>query len=223
MSKSKIKDLETLPPETQKALIKAGYKSANAIVIAIPSDLAEDAGISEDVAEEIIAEAISKVISPPLSAVDLLRIEMERGKVSTSSSSLDDLLGGGPWTGEITEIAGAFASGKSQLCFQLAVNAQRSKDEGGLGGKVFYVDTEGTFSAIRLGEIALGQDLDPSEVLGNILVARVLDSQHQTRIVQKINSIAEKENIRMVIIDSIASHFRSDYIGPAKLIERQQR
>ena len=57
----------------------------------------------------------------------------------------------------------------------------------------------------------------------NIYVARVLDSKHQTKIVKQINEIAAEKNIKLVIVDSIASHFRSDYIGKAKIAERQQR
>jgi len=223
MEQDKIKGLENFPETIHRNLIKNGYRTAKAIAIAIPKDLSDDIGISENMAQEIIARAVSNVASPPLSAKDLLKKEQARGKVTTSSNNLDALLAGGPWAGEITEISGTFATGKSQLCFQLAVNAQLPKDRGGLGGKTFFVDSEGTFSATRIGEIALGSDLDPNEILDNILVARVLDSHHQTRVVQKINEIAQDENIKLVIVDSIASHFRSDYIGNDRIAERQQR
>ncbi|MDH5646086.1 MAG: DNA repair and recombination protein RadA, partial [Candidatus Heimdallarchaeota archaeon] len=208
---TQIKGLEKLDPETTKALVKAGYKSMKSIAIAIPADIIGDTGLSESVVEEIIAKSISNVSFPPLSAAELLKIEQNKGKLTTGSNSLDDLLAGGPWTGEITEISGVFSTGKSQLCFQLAVTAQLDRGSGGLEGKVFFVDSEGTFSATRIGEMAIALDLDPHEILKNIFVARVLDSQQQTRVIQKISEIAESENIRLVIVDSIAAHFRSDY------------
>lgn len=223
MTKDKISGMEFLETETAGALIKGGYKSAKAIAIAIPKDLSEDIGLSENRAEEIIAKAISVVATPPISAAKLLEKELSRGKLTTSSNSVDALLGAGIWTGEITEIAGAFATGKTQLCFQFCVNAQLPTSQGGLEGKVFFIDSEGTFSATRVGEMALGHGLEPVQVLENILVARALDSRHQTRIVQRINEIAEDENIKLVIIDSIASHFRADYIGTGQIAERQQR
>ncbi len=223
MGNESIKGLESFPQETIQTLIKNGYKSVNAIAISIPDDVSHDTGISLEMAEELVAKAISKVVNPPLSAAELLRKEQERGKLTTSSSALDSLLAGGPWSGEITEISGGFATGKSQLCFQLAVNAQLDPSRGGLGGNVFFVDTEGTFSATRVGELALALDLDPQSILENIMVARVLGSKHQTRAVQKINEIAEDMNIKLVVVDSIASHFRSEYIGKEKLAERQQR
>ena len=223
MSKQKIAGLENLKTETIQSLIKNGYKNAKAIAIALPQDLADDCKFALNYAEEIIASAISSVAAPPVSAEQLLDIEIKRGKLTTSSNAIDGMLSGGPWSGEITEFAGGFATGKSQLCFQMCVNAGLSKDEGGLEGKVFFVDSEGTFSATRIGEIAIAKDLDPREVLRNIIVARALDSQHQIRIVQKISEIAEEENIKLVIIDSIAAHFRSDYIGKERLPERQQK
>jgi DNA repair protein RadA len=219
----KIPELNSYPENIHEALIKAGYRTSKSVAIAIPKDLSEDIGITEKMAEEIIAEAVSSISNPPMSAMDLLKIEQKKGKVTTSSNALDSLLAGGPWAGEITEISGEFATGKSQLCFQLCVNAQLQKDQGGLDGKVFFVDSEGTFSATRIGEMAIGLDLDVESVLENIFVTRVLDSHHQTRIVQKISEIAEEENIKMVIIDSIAAHFRSDYIGNERIAERQQR
>lgn len=219
---NKVKGLESLPPETQKTLINNGYKNVKAIAISLPQDLSEDCSISLDHAESIVAQAITFVASPPINAEELLDMELKRGKLTTSSNALDSLLGGGPWSGEITEVAGGFASGKSQLCFQLCVNAQLPLDNGGLDGKVFFVDSEGTFSATRIGEMAIALDLDAREVLRNIMVARALDSAHQTRIVQKITEIADEENIKLVIVDSIASHFRSDYVGKDIAI-RQQR
>ncbi len=219
----KIKGLENLPDSTTEALISAGYSSAKSIAIAIPSDMAADVGITQDVAEDIIAKAISLVATPPLTADKLLEMEQEKAKLTTSSNALDSLLAAGIWSGEITEISGGFATGKTQICFQLAVNAQLPREKGGLEGKVFYIDSEGTFSATRVGEMALAHGLDPKGVLRNIIVARALDSHHQTRLAQKVNDLAVKENIKLVIVDSIASHFRSDYIGSDKLTERQQR
>ncbi len=221
MSKNTIKGLETLPEETVNVLIKNGYKNAKAIAISLAGDLAEDTGLSLDYAEQIIVKAVEKIAKPAMNAEELLDIELKRNKLTSGSTALDSLLGGGPWSGEITEIAGGFATGKTQLCFQFCVTAQLPTENGGLEGKVFYLDSEGTFSATRIGEMAVALDMDPRKVLRNIIVARALDSSHQIRIVQKINEIAQQENIKLVIVDSIASHFRSDYIGKDKIAERQ--
>jgi RecA/RadA recombinase len=56
-----------------------------------------------------------------------------------------DFKGGLNPTG-ITEISGESASGKSQLCMQLLLQAQLPVDMGGLGGSSLYLSTEGTNS-----------------------------------------------------------------------------
>lgn len=50
--------------------------------------------------------------------------------ITTGSSNLDNLLGGGIETGSITELYGEFRTGKSQICHTLAVTCQVScKDD----------------------------------------------------------------------------------------------
>jgi DNA repair protein RAD51 len=59
------------------------------------------------------------------------RFEMTKDliTISTGSSDLDSLLGGGVETGAITEIFGEFRTGKTQLCHTLCVTCQRPLDQ----------------------------------------------------------------------------------------------
>ena len=223
MTKKTIKGLDGIPQEIIDALVSKGYKSVEGLSITLASDLSEDVMISRDMAEEIVEKSIAAVATPPITAADLLVDEQNRGKLSTGAHGLDALLDGGIWEKEITEISGGFATGKTQICFQLAVNAQLPKDQGGLAGKVFYIDTEGTFSAKRIGSIAVAMGLDPQSVLKNIFISHAMDSSHQTRLVKTVADMAKEHNIKLLIVDSIASHFRTDYIGKDQMIERQQR
>jgi DNA repair protein RAD51 len=75
-------------------------------------------------------------------------------KLSTGSTELDKILGGGMETGSMTELFGEFRTGKTQLCHTLAVTCQLPMDQGGGEGKALYIDTEGTFRPERLAEIA---------------------------------------------------------------------
>jgi len=52
------------------------------------------------------------------------------------------LLSGGIETQALTEFAGEFGSGKSQLCHTLSVTANMAKEKGGFGGNVIFIDTE---------------------------------------------------------------------------------
>ena len=74
--------------------------------------------------------------------------------ISTGSTELDKLLGGGIETGSITEIFGEFRTGKTQICHTLCVTCQKPLDAGGAEGRAIYVDTEGTFRAQKLVAIA---------------------------------------------------------------------
>jgi RecA/RadA recombinase len=65
-------------------------------------------------------------------------------KLTTGSTALDELLGGGIETMSITEAFGEFRTGKTQLCHTLCVTAQLPREKGGGAGKVAYIDTEGT-------------------------------------------------------------------------------
>lgn len=74
--------------------------------------------------------------------------------MTTGSSELDALIGGGIETMSITEIFGEFRTGKTQLAHTLCVTAQLPLDMHGANGKgercepglflVIFIDTEGT-------------------------------------------------------------------------------
>jgi DNA repair protein RadA len=111
----------------------------------------------------------------------------------------------------------------TQLAFQLAVNVQLPPEKGGLGGNVLYIDTENTFRPERIVQIAKAQGLNPEKVLSNIHVARAFNSEHQMFLVEKANEIIEEKNIKLIILDSLTSHFRADFIGRGELAPRQQK
>ncbi len=110
----------------------------------------------------------------------------------------------------------------TQLCHQLAVNVQLPEDKGGLGGKVVYVDTEGTFRWERIEQMARGVGLDPDEVMRNIYWIRAFNSHHQIAIVDKLFGFVKKEDIKLIVVDSVTSHFRAEYPGRENLAMRQQ-
>ncbi|MFZ5501770.1 MAG: DNA repair and recombination protein RadA, partial [Candidatus Micrarchaeota archaeon] len=111
----------------------------------------------------------------------------------------------------------------SQLGFQLVVNVQRPVEEGGLGGAVLFVDSEATFRPERIAQLAQAKGLDPQEILKNIHVARAENSDHQIILLERADEIIEKNNIKLIVVDSLTSHFRADYMGRGALGERQQK
>ena len=71
--------------------------------------------------------------------------------------------------------------------------------------------------------MAEGVGLDPDEVLNRIYVARAYNSDHQMLLAEKAKEIVEEKNIKLVVVDSLTSHFRAEYVGRGKLAERQQK
>ncbi len=116
----------------------------------------------------------------------------------------------------------------TQICHQLAVNVQLPEDKGGLKSsedeqvRVVYIDTEGTFRWERIEQMARGVGLDPDEVMKNIYWIRAINSHHQIAIVDKLFDIVKKENVKLVIVDSVTSHFRAEFPGRENLAMRQQ-
>ncbi len=222
MSHKNLDDMSSLNKELLQKLSKKGYNTIESLSWLNPDELAEEIKIDIETAQKIISESISNIDSQQFSAADLLLKEKQKQRISTGSNNLDELLGGGIYTGEITEISGEFATGKTQICFQLSVNVQLPTIQGGLEGSVYYIDTEGTFSSIRVAQIARERGFDPKKFLENIAVTRTFNSDHLMFLIMNVEKIIRQRNVKLLIIDSIASHFRAEYIGDNKLVKRQQ-
>ena len=212
-------------PSSIKKKISEHYASLETLSKASPNEVSDKVAIGIKMAKKAVVEARTILGISPQTALELLDEQRSKRYLSTGSQAFDEILGGGIATGSITEIAGEFSTGKSQICFQLCVNTVLSEEFGGLNGKVFFVDTEGTFSAKRVLQIANSNraQLDPMDIMKNIFVARSYNADHQLQIVNEADSLLKTENVRLIIIDSIASHFRSEYHGKEQLIERQQK
>jgi DNA repair protein RAD51 len=141
--------------------------------------------------------------------------------ISTGSKDLDNLLGGGIETGSLTEIFGEFRTGKTQICHTLCVNCQRPLDQGGAEGKAIYVDTEGTFRPQKLVAIAERYNMNPEEVLDNVICARAHNSEQQMELLADAAALMSDSRYALLIVDSATALFRSDYVGRGELSDRQ--
>ncbi len=218
-----IRDLPGIGATIAKKLIDCGYSTVNSIAITPAKLLIEEAGLGDKTAAKII-KAAREALNIGFRTADAV---WERRKVlariTTNSTDLDNLLGGGGIeTGGLTEFFGEYRTGKTQLMHQLCVNVQLSKEEGGLRGKALYIDTEGTFRPERLIQMAEAKGLDYREVLKNVIYARAYSSDHQIMLVKDCMKIINEKNIKLIIVDSLISHFRSEYIGRGTLANRQQ-
>ncbi|XP_035481430.1 DNA repair protein RAD51 homolog 4 isoform X3 [Scophthalmus maximus] len=110
----------------------------------------------------------------PVSGADLYEELLSSTAIlSTGNPSLDKLLDSGLYTGEITELSGGPGSGKSQVCFGVAVHISHQ-----LKQNVIYVDTTGGLTAGRLLQMLQAETSNAEEqmeALQRIRVFRLFD------------------------------------------------
>jgi DNA repair protein RadA len=221
-----VKELEDLPgigPTTAEKLRANGFDNIEKVAASSPYELSEVTGISAENAKKAIEAAREATNIEVQTGSAVLEKRKNIGRITTGSKGLDELLGGGVETNGITEMYGRFASGKTQLGFQLAVNAQLPVAKGGLDGTVLFIDTEGTFRPERIESDAKGAGLDPKKILDNIFVSRVTSTEQQILTVERADKLIRDKNVKLIIVDSLMALFRSEFIGRGALNERQQK
>ncbi len=183
----------------------------------------EPCGVSEKKAFQIIEAARSSIGISFVRADELYKMRQTVLRLTTGNKGLDRMVGGGLETQTITEFYGEYGSGKSQICHQLCVNVQLPPERGGLGGAALYVDTENTFRLERIVQMANFLGLDPNQVVKNIIYAEAYTSDHQMFLLENADEIIKANNVKLIIVDSLTAHFRSEYIGREMLAPRQQK
>jgi len=225
MSEVKIKNIEDLSgvgPAVAEKFREAGLSTIEEIGTQSPGQLSDATGIGVDSCAKFIQEASKNAnIGSFLTGTELMEKRATVKKLTTSSSTFDELLGGGVETQSITEFYGQYGSGKTQFILQLAVNATLPIEQGGLGGEVAIIDTENTFRPERIISMSKALDLDPDEVLSKIHVGRAYNSHQQMLMVKKVTKLAKERPIKMLAVDSLTGAFRAEYIGRGTLADRQ--
>lgn len=221
------KDIETLSEveeATGRRLREAGLETVEAIATAKIDDLLQAAEIGESKAKRIMEEARTESEKDQfVTAEEIMEKRGDVGWITTGSEELDNLFGGGIETQAVTETFGEFGSGKTQLAHQISVNVRLPPEEGGLDGKSIYIDTENTFRPQRIKSMAKSVDLDPKETLQSIYVAKVVNTDQQLITAEKAQDIVEEDNIKLLIVDTVTSLFRAEFVGRESLAERQQK
>ncbi|MFX1343489.1 MAG: DNA repair and recombination protein RadA [Promethearchaeota archaeon] len=217
-----VKKLPGVGEATLNKLIKAGFNSLESIAYTPPTIIKEESGLGDKTAEKLIKASMEQLGIGFKSADAIWEHRKNIARITTGSQELDDSLGGGIETGSVIEFFGEFRTGKTQIMHQLCVNVQLPKEKGGLEGRALYIDTEGTFRPERIIQMAEGLDLDYTKVLKNIVFGRAYNSDHQVLLIKEAANIIKEKNIKLIVIDSLIGHFRSEYIGRGTLANRQQ-
>ena len=128
---------------------------------------------------------------------------------STGLQKLDEFLSGGVPGGVITDIFGSSGTGKTQLLFQLSLNAIKEN------AKILYVDTSGSFRPERIIEIQK-QTHHALNRLDNIAVLRVTNTHDQINSLQIIN----ESDFDLVLVDNITDLFSYEYQNSERTFEK---
>jgi len=217
-----IEDLPGVGPATAQKLRELGYHTVESLAMATAREL-DPVGVSEKKAFQIIEAARSSIGISFVRADELFKMRQSVLRLSTGSKALDKLVDGGLETQTITEFYGEYGSGKSQICHQLCVNVQLPPERGGLNGAALYVDTENTFRLERIVQMSKFLGLDPEKVAKKIIYAEAYTSDHQMFLLENADEIIKANNIKLIIVDSLTAHFRSEYLGREMLASRQQK
>ena len=214
------------------------------LAVCSPIEIKDITGLEEEAALDIVTKAKEVleqkeiIRKSTLTAREIYNYRKEKiDKLPTGSTQLDELMGGGLESESITEFYGMFGSGKTQVCHSAAVRVQLPKEQGGLNGTCIWVDTENTFRPERIIQIAVKNgyakdEKDAERFLDGIVVKKAYNAGHQTDIINQLNNYlatdlqnkqATDPKPKLLVVDSLVTHFRSEYLGRGYLASRQSK
>ncbi|XP_021855636.2 DNA repair protein XRCC3 homolog [Spinacia oleracea] len=147
-------------------------------------------------------------------------------KITTRCDSIDSILQGGISVGEVTELCGENATGKTQLCLSIA--CQLPPSLGGMYGATIYIHAIGPFPIRRLTSLIpfiLDTALDPNDNPCDHITTKQVESPYELPDVLDwvVKFIKQSHNtcrhVRLVVIDSIASICTSHFENTAQGLE----
>nr|XP_046229553.1 DNA repair protein XRCC3 [Scatophagus argus] len=216
-----------LSPRIIAAVKRAKLTSVREVLCVSGLDLQRLTGLSlSDVQQLLTAAATACRRHPPVSALLLHRGEcprLESGlRLSVGCPVLDELLRGGLPVGGVTELSGESGAGKTQLALQLCLSVQYPAQHGGLSSGAVYICTEDSFPIKRLQQLirhqsCLRSDVPPSlisrlQFSDHVYIehAADLDSLHVC-LSRRVPLLLARGLVRLLVIDSVAALFRSEF------------
>ena len=241
VSDLQLEDLPGVEPHLINKLKRAGIQSVLDLAVSIPHELAlgateYDSGdrgaVTADT--ETISDAVLKakraliesgaLIKEFCTADQVLEKRKSLIRFTTGSKNLDDFLEGGVESQAITELAGEFGSGKSQICHALCVTAAaKAESSSSHINSIIFIDTENTFRPERIHQIAEARGLDSEEIMKKVFVCKINNSVQLEALIRNLGKAIKEYKAKLVIVDSIISLHRAEYTERETLADRQQR
>jgi len=216
-----VTDLPGVGVATAEKLAQAGFTDLMSIATISTGALVELTGMTEMGAKKVINSARDSLDMGFVQATEYEKARERIFHITTGVPAFDSMLGGGVESGATTECFGEYGSSKTQIAHQLAVNVQLLDEN----NQCVYIDTEGSFRPDRIRQMARGKGLDEDKILKNVIVGRAYNCDHQMLLAEKIDELIkiEKKPIKLIIVDSLTSHFRAEFVGRGMLADRQQK
>ncbi|CAE6414542.1 unnamed protein product [Rhizoctonia solani] len=220
-----IAQVPELPDQTRNLLTKANLKNYIDVVTLSASDLATKLRVPLEKAQTILQQ-IHSAFTTKVNVVKLddthegnTTISLLGRTFTTGDTAIDNLLGGGFAIGQVHEITGEAASGKSQLALQLSLAVQLPESEHGLEGSSLYLTTLNRLSTSRLLEMVTSHPIlsahQTTISLDNIATQHASDTDKLTVLLTSLlpTHVAACRNrgspLRLLVIDSITALFRN--------------
>jgi len=220
----RLKDIPGVGPIGEKKLEDAGICSKRDVLVAGWIEMAEFTGMERNKAEEAVAYCRKVLMDSgdqwksEMTGAEIYELREKMHRFTTCSKAIDEMFEGGIEPRAITEFAGKFHSGKTQMSHNLTLTVledERFIKESGQKPCVLYLDTEGTFRPKRLVEMATARgfikedDVEArNELLGRVIVQKADSTAHLITIIKHSSHLMQELNIQLIVVDSAASLFR---------------
>ncbi|XP_041660945.1 DNA repair protein XRCC3 isoform X2 [Cheilinus undulatus] len=213
-------DLLEVNPRIRAALRRAKLRSV-ADVLCCGQDL-HTLGLSRsDVQQLLKTAALACRRRRPITAATL-RAHPSSLRLSVGCPVLDELLRGGLPAGSVTELAGESGAGKTQLALQICLSVQYPVQHGGLHSGAVFISTEDAFPSRRLQQLIREQPnlrsdipqslIDTINFSNNIYIEHAADLDSlQVCVTRRVPLLLTRGLVRLVVIDSVAALFRSEF------------
>jgi RecA/RadA recombinase len=120
-------------------------------------------------------------------------------QIRTGCRGIDKILDGGIPPESVILVYGEAETGKTTLAVQCAINCAKQ------GYKTLFVDCDGTFSAIRLSQMASEKFKEVAEL---IVLMKPSDFREQTLVMDQLTDYITK-NFGLVVVDTVTGLYRA--------------
>ncbi|KAJ3162924.1 hypothetical protein HDU88_006564 [Geranomyces variabilis] len=176
-------------------------------------------GLSEDIVVRLRAQAADSLACPLIAGDEAFDEEREmQAFLSTGCPGIDELLDGGCVVGEMTEFAGAPATGKTQLAFFTAITTVAADPL----ATVLYIDSSNSFSPARISELFCNSDrfefartpeMSAAFILSRIKCVKCFDACELLDALQDVDQKLSEQSdsflnrLKFVVVDSVGALF----------------